>query len=157
MEATQRVYVGRCTLRSDRLVLTTHDLSKFLDVFLDAAEVEANDFSEPLDIAVLELCEADVRNGADTELSGELVALLNIALDKCNVWIFGRKLWEHLEETLARSTPGSVEVKNAQAASGFDPLLEIIVGVRGHNSKVCWSIRHGNEVSSSPVHSCSRS
>ena len=121
-------------------------LGKLGDVLADASHVEADDGVERFDVAVLELGEADVRDRADAELVGEFVALLNVAFDDCDLWVLGRELWELADEALARAAPWGIEVDDAEATCGFDLFLELVVRVLGHDVKVRWVIRHGNEV-----------
>ena len=118
------------------------NLSILGDVLLQAAKVEADDLVELRDIAVLELGEADVRDGAHAELARERLAVLNVALDESDVRVLSGELREFAEEPLARATPRGEEIDNAEATGSLDLLLELVIGVLAHDVKVSWRVRH---------------
>lgn len=112
---------------------------ELLDVLLDGSDVEADDSSELLDIAVA-LAEEDVRDGAHAELAGEFTAVLNVDLDEQNIRVLISELRELTNEPLAWSAPGGEEVNNDKAAMLVDPVLEIVIRVGALDEEVAWVI-----------------
>ena len=113
---------------------------ELLDVLLDTSDVEADDGGELLDAAAVALAEDDVRDGADAELAGELLAVVNVHLDEQDIRVLGRELRELADKPLARAAPRGEEVNNNKTAVVADPRREIVVGVGAHEEKVAWMV-----------------
>lgn len=97
------------------------------NVSLDRAHVETNNLLELINIAALALDKVEVRDRANTELSGKSLAVVDVDLDERHVRELRGELRQFRYKALARAAPWGEEVEDEQVRRSRDPGLQVVV------------------------------